>query len=114
MKKRVRLTRQRDFQRLLSGSRIYQGRTLVAFGEHSGSDALRVGVAASRQIKGAVARNRAKRRLREAVRTGVLASAATPQAALSVILIARAALLRGSFAVVVAETREAFARLPTA
>ena len=72
MKKRLRLRRQGEFQKVLSTRRLYSGRTLVAFARPARGDGLRVGVAVSRQVRGAVARNRAKRRLREAARRQLL------------------------------------------
>lgn len=68
MKRRLRLRRQGDFQRVLGTRRIYAGKTLVAFAVGSESTELRVGVAVSKRVRGAVRRNRAKRRLRDAVR----------------------------------------------
>lgn len=75
MKKRSRLLRGADFQRVLAGRPLYSGSTIVAFAVVDGRPALRppgvpvrVGVAAARRISGAVARNRAKRRVREAIR----------------------------------------------
>ena len=72
MKKRFRLRRQGDFQRVLRSRRLFAGRTLVAFARPGEGEGLRVGVAVTRQIRGAVARNRARRRLREAVRERLL------------------------------------------
>ncbi|HEX4212036.1 MAG TPA: ribonuclease P protein component [Candidatus Dormibacteraeota bacterium] len=72
MKKKARLRRQRDFQEILSGARVYSGRTLVGFARTSETPGLRVGVAVSRKVGNAVRRNRARRRIREAVRTSLL------------------------------------------
>lgn len=72
MKKKARLRRQRDFQEILSGARVYSGRTLVGFARPAETSGLRVGVAVSRRIGGAVRRNRTRRRVREAVRTELL------------------------------------------
>ena len=68
MKRRLRLRRQDDFQSLFKGRRIYAGQALVAFSQPSPRGFTRVGVAVSRQLKGSVRRNRARRRLREAAR----------------------------------------------
>jgi len=69
LKKGLRLTGRRDFQRLLSSRRLYAGQAIVGFAAPGRAAAgNRVGVGVSRQIKGAVARNRARRRLREALR----------------------------------------------
>lgn len=72
MKKRFRLRRQGAFQRVIHAQRLFAGRTLVAFARPAEGGGLRVGVAVSRQLRGAVARNRARRRLREAVRSRLL------------------------------------------
>lgn len=92
MKKRSRLTARRDFQRLLTGRRLFSGATLVGFASPASSDRTRVGVSASRQIRGAVARNRARRRLREAARLGLLADGSAAGGAgitCDIVLIAR-------------------------
>lgn len=73
MKKRDRLTARSDFQRLLSGRRVFSGKSLVAFATNRPTaGGTRIGVSASRQIRGAVDRNRARRRLREAARGAFL------------------------------------------
>src|SRR4029077_7384105 len=72
VKKRYRLTGRREFQRLLPGRRLYAGASLVGFASPGRTPVTRVGVGASRQIRGAVARNRARRRLREAARRRLL------------------------------------------
>ena len=74
MKKRHRLARQRDFQRVLGGVRLYSGRYLVGFASKSESGRSRIGVAVSKSVKGAVHRNRAKRRLREVARGRLLSA----------------------------------------
>jgi len=93
VKKRYRLTGRRDFQRLLSGRRLYAGASLVGFASPSRAPVSRVGVGASRQIRGAVARNRARRRLREAARRRLLGASgsieAGPGISFDVVLIAR-------------------------
>lgn len=71
MKKGLRLTGRRDFQRLVSSRRLYAGHAIVGFAAAGRAARNRVGVGVSRQIKGAVARNRARRRLREALRSGL-------------------------------------------
>ena len=72
MKRRLRVRRRGDFQRVLQGRRVYAGSALVAFARPRESGDWRVGVAVSRQVRGAVRRNRARRRLREAARAGLL------------------------------------------
>jgi ribonuclease P protein component len=68
----------------------------------------RAGFAVSRQIRGAVGRNRARRRLREAYRK--TREAAPVQAAL--IVIARPAVLTAAFPALVSELREALQAIP--
>jgi ribonuclease P protein component len=72
MKRRFRLRRQDDFQRVLKGRKVYVGQALVAFSQPSERGEARIGVAVSRQLKGSVRRNRARRRLREAARLRLL------------------------------------------
>lgn len=72
MKRRYRLKRRQDFDRVMAGRRIFAGRTLVAFALPNPDGRWRVGVAVSRQLRGAVARNRLRRRLREAARLNLL------------------------------------------
>lgn len=73
MKKHHRLTRGEDFTRLLRDRRLYGGRGLLGFAVRRDDARIRVGVTCSRDIKGAVRRNRARRRLREVARTVLLA-----------------------------------------
>jgi ribonuclease P protein component len=68
LKKRSRLTGRRDFQRVVSGPRLLSTSSFVGFAQPGAGTRSRLGVAVSRRIKGAVARNRARRRLREAIR----------------------------------------------
>ncbi|HEX6548937.1 MAG TPA: ribonuclease P protein component [Candidatus Dormibacteraeota bacterium] len=72
MKQRYRLRRRSDFQRVLQAGRLYAGPTLVAFATPGSSAESRVGVTVSRQVGGAVHRNRLRRRLREVARTRLL------------------------------------------
>lgn len=109
MKKRARLTRQSDFQRLLGRPKVFQGRTLVAFALPSDLGRLRIGVATSRHIKGAVNRNRARRRLREAVRVGLLDAPCS--AGFDIVVIARPGLVKLSLPLITEEVQEAYQRL---
>ncbi|HKF18169.1 MAG TPA: ribonuclease P protein component [Candidatus Dormibacteraeota bacterium] len=72
MKQRFRLKRRQDFDRVMGGRRVFAGRTLVAFALPNPDGRWRVGVAISRQLRGAAARNRLRRRLREAARVNLL------------------------------------------
>lgn len=72
MKRRFRLTRSIDFKRVRGNGKSYAHPLLVLVAAPSSEgDSLRVGVTASRGIGGAVIRNRAKRRIREALRAQV-------------------------------------------
>lgn len=52
--------------------RVFAGRALVAFATPSPAGGWRVGVTVSRRLRGAVQRNRLRRRLREAARESLL------------------------------------------
>jgi ribonuclease P protein component len=114
LKRRFRLRRQAEFQSAFAGKRIYSGRALVAFAVPSSGDANRVGVTVSRALKGSVARNRARRRLRELAREKLLGPD-SPLASLGirydVVLIARPAALVMSFAELSDEASQAALRL---
>jgi ribonuclease P protein component len=114
VKRRIRLRRHGDFQAAIGGKRFYSGRALVAFAVPSDRDESRVGVGVSRQVKGAVARNRARRRLRELVRVswfGVGSPFSAVGIRYDVVLIARPASLDVAFAELVAEADQAALRL---
>ncbi|MDQ6918351.1 MAG: ribonuclease P protein component [Candidatus Dormibacteraeota bacterium] len=109
MKKRSRLTARTDFQRLLTGRRLYAGANLVGFATAGRAERSRVGVSTSRQIQGAVARNRARRRVREAVRLRLLSDGLMGRGSgitFDVVLIARPPALTAPFAQIEAEIRE--------
>lgn len=113
MKKRSRLTRQSDFQRVLASPRLYAGRGLVAFGVAGEGSTHRVGVAVSRRLRGAVRRNRARRRVREAARLGLSRDSAPAGRgiAFDVVLIARPAALDLPFEELRSEAGSAFERV---
>jgi ribonuclease P protein component len=114
VKRRVRLRRHGDFQAAIAGKRFYSGRALVAIAVSSQGESSRVGVTASRALKGSVQRNRARRRLRELARLKLL-SRDSPLSErgirYDVVLIARPAALQVSFAELLAEAEEAALRL---
>jgi ribonuclease P protein component len=72
VKRRFRLRRRGDFDRVMRSPRVYSGRALVAFACQNPAGGWRVGVAVSKKVRGAVARNRLRRRLREAARAASL------------------------------------------
>lgn len=69
MKKQFRLTRSTDFKRVRHFGKSYAHPLVVLYTTASGEPHSRVGVSAGRWVGGAVKRNRAKRLLREAVRS---------------------------------------------
>jgi len=94
VKQRLRLKRRRDFDRVMAGRRVFADRGLVAFALPNPDGHWRVGVTVSRRLRGAVARNQLRRRLREAARLSLLPSASDVDAAgkgYDVVLIGRPA-----------------------
>jgi ribonuclease P protein component len=114
LKRRYRLRRQAEFQSAFAGKRLYSGRALVAYAVPSSGDANRVGVTVSRALKSSVARNRARRRVRELAREKLLGPD-SPLASLGirydVVLIARPAALEMSFADLSEEASQAALRI---
>jgi len=114
VKRRFRLRRQSEFQTAIAGKRIYSGRALVAFAIPVLAAETRIGVTVSRNVKGSVNRNRARRRLREVARKRLLG----PDSPLhgvgiryDVVLIARPAALELSFADLENDVEQAALRL---
>ena len=102
-----RLTTSAEIQALFQqGKRVDRPSFVVLWRETDGPR--RAGFAVTRQIRGAVPRNRARRRLREAFR--VTRSAAPTGVAL--IVIAKRAVLERPFATLIAELKEALVALP--
>jgi ribonuclease P protein component len=117
MKRRLRLRRRAEFQSAISGKRFHSGQALILFAVPNHASRNRVGVTVSRAVKGAVDRNRARRRLREVSRLSVL-GADSPLRKVGirydVVLIARPAALEVSFADLKAEASLAAQRLARA
>jgi ribonuclease P protein component len=104
------LTRRAEFLRVASRGRKYvtPGLILQACRQNGDANPLRVGYTASRRVGGAVARNRARRRLRAAV------AAVMPQHARGghdYVVIARSATLRRPFGALVQDLETALRRL---
>lgn len=103
MQRRFRLTRSEDFKRVRRSGKSYAHPLVVLMVQKSGQPRVRVGVAAGRTIGTAVPRNRAKRLLREAMRTLIPGIAS----GLDLILIARPGLVSASLE----DTRQALLSL---
>jgi ribonuclease P protein component len=103
------LTTSADFQALFQrGRRIDRPALIVLWRE--ADEPTRAGFAVSRQLKTAVERNRARRRLREAYRAS--RDAAPARAAL--VIVGRPAALTEPFAALAAQLRGALAAIPGA
>lgn len=114
MKHRSRLRSRSEFAAAISGRRFHQGRALVGFAVPAVAGESRIGVTVSRDIKGATDRNRARRRLREAARTELLAEDSPLRRGgirYDVVLIARRPILDVPFAELQAEASQAALRL---
>lgn len=111
MQRRFRLTRSEDFKRVRRSGKSYAHPLIVLIVKKSDHPHVRVGVAAGRMVGTAVVRNRAKRLLREAMRT-MIPNIAYQQdqdnaSNLDLILIARAGLSTASLE----DTRQALRNL---
>jgi ribonuclease P protein component len=96
-----------EFQALFQrGRRIDRPAFIVLWRRDGGTT--RAGFAVSRQLRKAVERNRARRRLREAYR----ASRDAVPAGTAVVVIGRPAVLREGFAALAAQLRAALASIP--
>ena len=114
MERGYRLRRKSEFRSALQGKRIYSGKGLVALAIPSTEPQTRIGVTVSKQLKSAVDRNRARRRLRELARTTLLRTDSASRDGgirYDVVLIARPAALTLRFADLKAETEQAALRL---
>ena len=93
MKRNFRLTQSTDFKRVRNFGKSYAHPLVVLVVQPATHAGLRVGVTAGRSVGGAVQRNRAKRLLREAMRS-LLPSVHTGW---DLILIARQPLLKATY-----------------
>lgn len=93
-----------------NGRRV-AARYVTLLGRPNTLDRDRFGVIASRRLGGAVARNRAKRRLREVFRRGLPAASRPADRTLDVVAIARRELLDAPFAALEADFQNALRRL---
>jgi ribonuclease P protein component len=107
LSRRQRLTTRAEFQALFQrGKRIDRPALIVLWRE--ADEPTRVGFAVSRQVRSAVQRNRARRRLREAFR---VARAAVPTRT-ALVIIGRPASLTAPFEALLAQMRQAFGAIP--
>ncbi len=103
MQRKFRLTRSEDFKRVRRSGRSYAHPLVILIVEKNDKGNLRIGVTAGRTTGTAVHRNRAKRLLREAMRTLLPTIASNAD----LILIARSGLTSATFD----ETRQALLNL---
>ena len=99
MQRKFRLTRSEDFKRVRRSGKSYAHPLVVLIVQSHEQPRVKVGVAAGRTVGTAVHRNRAKRLLREAMRTLIPSLASN----LDMILIARPGLVTATLE----ETRQA-------
>jgi len=105
--RRERLTTSAEFQALFQrGRRIDRPALIVLWRE--ATEPTRVGFAVSRQLKNAVQRNRARRRLREAYRASRDAAPAQGK----MVIVGRPAALKARFAVLAGQLRAALGSIP--
>ncbi len=87
--KQMRLRRPEDFRRVRSEGQSWAHPLFILWGAPNALDVTRIGLTASRRVGNAVARNRARRLLREAVRR----SYAHMATGYDIVLVARSGLL---------------------
>jgi ribonuclease P protein component len=108
----VRLHTRVEFDAVQERGRRVSARYVTIIGRPNALDCDRLGIIASRRVGGAVARNRAKRRLRELFRREAPASArAAGRQPMDVVVVARPALVSAPFAAVREDFRVALKKL---
>lgn len=80
-----RLRRTKDIQLAREGGEVRSDRHFTLRARRNGLDTVRIAVASPRSLGGAVLRNRARRRVRETIRTLLLSRSAAPGTDLFVI-----------------------------
>jgi ribonuclease P protein component len=103
----ARLRQRSDYKHVEAAARRVSARFVTLLGRANGRTGDRLGIIASRRIGGAVARNRAKRRLRSLFRQ----REAGPGAALDIVAIAKAEIVRAPFAAVRSDFSAAWSKL---
>ena len=115
MKRRMRLRGRGEIQRVLSARRVLVGPVIVAYARPASSEGrVRVAVAVSRKVRGAVRRNRVRRRLREAARAALFGGDSLADdlgIGYDVVVIARPAALDAAFPELVASMEAVRRRL---
>ena len=111
----MRLRARGEIQLVLHSRRVLVGPAMVAYARQASSGTrLRVAVAISRNVRGAVRRNRVRRRLREAARAGLLGGDSDAHGlgiGYDVVVIARPAALDMEFSELVAAMQTVRRRL---
>jgi len=103
------LTNSADFQALFQRGKRIDRPTMIVLWRESRA-ARRAGFAVSRQVRTAVQKNRARRRLREAYR----ATRGAAPAKVALVIIAKPGVLRAGIAALTEELRATFASIPGA
>jgi len=107
----VRLRTRAEFTAVQDTGRKVSSRHVILIGRPNQAGRDRLGIIASRRVGDAVARNRAKRRLREIFRQGEPDVITTGQPSLDLVAIARASLVDAPFAELRSDVQSAVRRL---
>ena len=101
-----RIRRRGEYQRVFDAGRRVHGRYLTIIAAPAAGPLSRLGIVASRKVGGAVARNRAKRLIRQVFRTGP-----TPPVAADLVVIAKPATVDAAVTDVATDYRVTLKRL---